>query len=125
MRGCARRSGATSAPAWRRNRRSASHAPMTLKLLGILNITEDSFSDGGKFLDPATALATRRALIKDADGLVLGAASSKPDAIPVAPDVEIARLAPIVEMLKGEGVAVSVDTFAPEVQRWALGQDVD
>jgi dihydropteroate synthase type 2 len=98
---------------------------MSPKLLGILNITEDSFSDGGRFLDPAAALAKARALAKECDAIDLGAASSKPDAIPVAPDVEIARLAPVVEMLKGEGVAVSVDTFAPQVQRWALAQDVD
>jgi dihydropteroate synthase type 2 len=98
---------------------------MAPKLLGILNITEDSFSDGGRFLDPAAALAKARALAKECDAIDLGAASSKPDAIAVAPDVEIARLAPVVGMLKGEGVAVSVDTFAPDVQRWALAQDVD
>jgi dihydropteroate synthase type 2 len=94
-------------------------------LLGILNITEDSFSDGGKFLDPAVALTHARKLAKDADAIDIGAASSKPDAIPVPPDVEIARMAPLVEALKRERVAVSIDTFAPEVQRWALGRDVD
>jgi dihydropteroate synthase type 2 len=98
---------------------------MAPKLLGILNITEDSFSDGGKFLDPAAALERARTLAKDADAIDLGAASSKPDATPVPPDVEIARLAPVVEMLRGEGKPVSVDTFAPEVQRWALSQDAD
>ena len=59
------------------------------------------------------------------DVIDLGAASSNPDANPVAPEVEIARLAPVVAMLKGEGVPLSIDTFAPEVQRWALAQDVD
>jgi dihydropteroate synthase type 2 len=98
---------------------------MAPKLLGILNITEDSFSDGGRFLDPAAALAQARVLASDADGIDLGAASSKPDAVPVPPDVEIARLAPVVEMLRSEGVPVSVDTFAPEVQRWALSQGAD
>jgi dihydropteroate synthase type 2 len=98
---------------------------MTPMLLGILNITEDSFSDGGRFLDPEAALAQARALARDADAIDLGAASSKPDAIPVPPEVEIARLAPVVAMLKREGAAVSVDTFAPEVQRWALTQGVD
>jgi dihydropteroate synthase type 2 len=93
-------------------------------LLGILNITEDSFSDGGRFLDRDAARAHALALAKDADAIDLGAASSKPDAKPVAPDVEIARMAPIVELLKANGVAVSVDTFAPEVQRWALAQNV-
>ena len=94
-------------------------------LLGILNITEDSFSDGGKFLDPEIALAHALALTKDADGIDIGAASSKPDAIPVPPDVEIARMTPVVSELKKNGVPVSVDTFALEVQRWALAQDVD
>ena len=70
------------------------------KLLGILNITEDSFSDGGKFLDPETARAHALALAKDADIIDIGAASSKPDAKPVAPDVEIARMAPVVGALK-------------------------
>jgi dihydropteroate synthase type 2 len=93
--------------------------------LGILNITEDSFSDGGKFLDPVAALAQAYALAKDTDVIDLGAASSKPDAKPVAPDVEIARLAPVVEALKKKNVAISIDTFAPEVQRWALAQGVD
>ena len=94
------------------------------KLLGILNITEDSFSDGGKFLVPEVALAHARTLAKDADVLDLGAASSKPDAVAVPPDVEIARMAPLVEALMRESISISIDTFAPEVQRWALGQGV-
>jgi dihydropteroate synthase type 2 len=93
--------------------------------LGILNITEDSFSDGGKYLDTDAALARARMLAKDADIIDLGAASSKPDAKPVSPDVEIARLAPVVAAVKKNSVTVSVDTFAPEVQRWALAQGVD
>jgi dihydropteroate synthase type 2 len=96
-----------------------------VKLLGILNITEDSFSDGGKFLVPEAALAHARALAKDADAIDLGAASSRPDAVPVAPDVEIARLAPVVEAMKREGVALSIDTFSPEVQRWAIERKVE
>jgi dihydropteroate synthase type 2 len=65
-------------------------------LLGILNITEDSFSDGGRFLEPEAALAHARKLIADgADALDVGAASSNPNADPVPPDVEIGRLATI------------------------------
>jgi len=94
-------------------------------ILGIVNITEDSFSDGGKYLSPDAALARARELAQDADILDLGAASSNPDAKAVAPDVEIARLAPVVEALRKDGRAVSVDSFAPQVQRWALEQDVD
>jgi dihydropteroate synthase type 2 len=95
-----------------------------MTIFGILNITEDSFSDGGKFLDPNAALARAREFLREgADVLDIGAASSNPDAKPVAAEVEIARLAPVVAALKG--VPVSIDTFAPEVQRWALAQGVE
>jgi len=96
-----------------------------MKILGIVNITEDSFSDGGKYLAGDAAIAHARKLAKDADILDLGAASSNPDAKPVAAEVEIQRLAPVVESLKTDGRSVSIDTFAPEVQRWALAQGVD
>lgn len=96
------------------------------KILGILNITEDSFSDGAKYLAPGAALAHGRALMADgADVLDIGAASSNPDAKAVAPDVEIERLASVVATLKAEGASISVDTFAPDVQRWALEQNID
>jgi dihydropteroate synthase type 2 len=98
---------------------------MSPKLLGIINITEDSFSDGGKFLSPDAAIAHARALASDADILDLGAASSNPDAKPVSVDVEIARLAPVVDALKHDGRSISIDSFAPQVQRWAIAQDVD
>jgi dihydropteroate synthase type 2 len=93
-------------------------------IFGILNITEDSFSDGAKYLAPEAAIAHARKLTSEgADVIDLGAASSNPDAIAVAPEVEIARLAPVVDELKREGIAISIDTFAPEVQRWALCGD--
>ncbi len=80
-----------------------------MKLFGILNITEDSFSDGGRYLELDAALAQARLLARDADAIDLGAASSNPDAKPVAPDVEIARLAPVVAALKKENVSISID----------------
>jgi dihydropteroate synthase type 2 len=96
------------------------------ELFGIVNITEDSFSDGGRYLAPAAALAQARMLATDgADILDLGAAASNPDAVPVPPEMEIARLAPVVDTLKREGRRVSVDSCATETQRWALTQDVD
>jgi dihydropteroate synthase type 2 len=99
---------------------------MTVKLLGILNITEDSFSDGGRYLEPEAALARADELSKSgADIIDLGAASSNPDGKAVPADVEIARLAPVVAALRAKGVVVSVDTFSPEVQLWALAQGVD
>lgn len=94
-----------------------------MKILGIVNITEDSFSDGGKYLEPSAALAHARALANDADVLDIGAASSNPESAGVAPEIEIARLESIVPALQRENVRLSIDTFSPEVQRWALKQD--
>src|SRR5690242_12442949 len=97
-----------------------------MKIFGIVNVTEDSFSDGGRYLNPGAAVAHARKLASDgAEVIDLGAASSNPDAKPVSPEIEIARLSPVVEALKVDGIAISVDTFAPEVQRWALGKDVE
>jgi len=96
-----------------------------MSLFGILNITEDSFSDGGHFLAPDAALAHARALMAGgADALDIGAASSNPEAAAVAPEIEIARLASVVPQLMKDGVPISVDTFSPTVQRWALEQNV-
>lgn len=97
-----------------------------MKILGILNITTDSFSDGGKYLAPQDALAHAQALADaGADIIDIGAASSNPDAGVVPPELEIARLAAVVPALKAKGLSLSIDSFAPEVQRWALGQGVD
>ncbi|HVZ70288.1 MAG TPA: dihydropteroate synthase [Rhizomicrobium sp.] len=96
-----------------------------MSLFGILNITEDSFSDGGRFLEPAVALQHARALIAGgADALDIGAASSNPEATGVAPEIEIARLQSVVPQLLKDGVAISIDTFSPIVQRWALEHNV-
>jgi dihydropteroate synthase type 2 len=95
-------------------------------IFGILNITEDSFSDGGKFLEPEAALAHANKLIEDgADALDLGAASSNPRSEPVPPDVEIGRLAPVVLVAKERGWKISIDSFASETQLWAIGEGVD
>jgi len=97
-----------------------------VKILGILNVTTDSFSDGGKYLAADDALAHAHALARDgADIIDIGAASSNPDARPVDPQTEIARLQSVVPALKARGLSLSIDSFAPEVQRWALAQGVD
>ena len=94
-------------------------------LFGILNITEDSFSDGGRFLEPEAALAHAKKLIAaGADALDVGAASSNPNSDPVPPYVEIGRLAAIVLAAKEEGWKVSIDSFASETQLWALDERV-
>jgi dihydropteroate synthase type 2 len=94
-----------------------------MKILGILNITSDSFSDGGRYLAPEAAVS--HALAMDADIIDIGAASSHPDAQAVTPEVEIARLESVVPQLKAKGLSLSIDSFASSVQRWALQQDVD
>jgi dihydropteroate synthase type 2 len=97
-----------------------------MRILGILNITEDSFSDGGRFLAPDAALAQADRLTADgADAIDIGAASSNPDAQPVAPETEIMRLSAVLPVLKARGVSVSIDSFNPAVQRFALAQGVD
>lgn len=93
-------------------------------ILGIVNITEDSFSDGGKFLAADAAVAHARAMA-GADVLDLGGAASNPDAKHIAPETEIARLAPVVAALKQDGRSISIDSFSTEVQRWAIAQQVD
>lgn len=95
------------------------------KIFGIVNITRDSFSDGGRFLDPADALAHARELIAaGADVLDLGAASSHPDGERVSADEEIRRLRPVLNGLAespGETrISISIDSFQPDVQRFAL-----
>jgi dihydropteroate synthase type 2 len=94
-------------------------------ILGIVNLTEDSFSDGGRYLDPAEALAHARALAAaGADIVDLGAAASNVDAKPVGVDEEIRRLDPLIAALAADGVPVSVDSFRPEVQRFAISRGV-
>jgi len=94
---------------------------MTTFLFGILNITEDSFSDGARYLDPKAAQDHARELMADgANALDIGAASSNPRSKHVPPDVEIARLKPVVALAKKMKWPVSVDSFADETQLWAL-----
>lgn len=96
-----------------------------MQILGILNITADSFSDGGRYLEPSAALGHARALAQDADILDIGAASSNPDAAPVALTVEIARLESVLPQLQRENIPLSIDSYAIEVQRWALQHNVE
>src|SRR5471030_1858267 len=97
-----------------------------MKILGILNITSDSFSDGGKYLAPGAAIFHAQAIAQSgADIIDIGAASSHPDAQAVAPDVEIARLAAVIPVLKERGLSLSIDSFSAEVQRWSLEQGID
>ena len=91
------------------------------RLLGIVNITDDSFSDGGRFLDQHAAISHADNLLEaGADVIDLGAVASNPDSIRIPVRVEIERLAPVIAHLQARGALVSVDTFRPEVQTYAL-----
>jgi dihydropteroate synthase len=95
-------------------------------LLGIVNVTEDSFSDGGAYLNVDAALAHARLLSEQgADIIDLGAAASNPRAKSVPAEAETARLAPLVDALKRDRIRISIDSFAVETQRWAILQNVD
>lgn len=94
-------------------------------IFGIVNVTEDSFSDGGRFLDTASALAHARTLAATGAHVIdLGAAASNVAARPVTATEEIRRLAPLIAALEADGTPVSVDSFAPEVQRFAIARGV-
>jgi dihydropteroate synthase len=90
-------------------------------IMGIVNITPDSFSDGGKFFDSSRALDHARQLLEDgADILDIGGESSRPGAEPVEVDEELRRVLPVLEKLGELPVPVSVDTCKPEVMRRAI-----
>ena len=92
-------------------------------VMGVLNVTPDSFSDGGRFLDPVDAIdQARRMTAEGADLLDIGAESTRPYggavAVPIAE--EMRRLGPVLPAVVGLGVAVSIDTMKAEVAAWAL-----
>lgn len=92
----------------------------TVQIVGIVNITADSFSDGGRYLEPDRATAHARALAEaGADVVELGPASSHPDAASVPPDEQIARLRPVLAALAPEKLCLSVDATDSEVLRFA------
>lgn len=89
--------------------------------MGIVNITPDSFSDGGRWLDPGRAVAQARALVEQGAGILdLGGESTRPGATPVPEEEEWARLAPVLAGLRDLPVPVSVDTMKPGIMRRAL-----
>lgn len=96
------------------------------RIMGILNVTPDSFSDGGRYVARDAALRqTERMLADGADIIDIGGESTRPGAPPVALDEELERVIPIVEALRDIGVPLSVDTYKPEVMRAALGAGAD
>ncbi|ABD55643.1 dihydropteroate synthase [Jannaschia sp. CCS1] len=81
------------------------------RLMGILNTTPDSFSDGGRFDAMPQAVEHARAMVRDgADLIDIGGESTRPGASEIPADVEIARTAPVISALRGDGIAISLDT---------------
>jgi dihydropteroate synthase type 2 len=95
------------------------------KIVAILNISEDSFSDGGRYLDPEAALAHAHRLIADGTNIIeLGPASSHPDAEHVPAAVQIDRLRPVLEGLESNVMPISIDATDSDVLRFAIDADV-
>jgi dihydropteroate synthase len=92
-------------------------------VMGVVNVTPDSFSDGGRFLDPHAAIAqARRLAAEGADILDIGAESTRPygDAVRVSSDEERARLAPVLPDIIALGRPVSVDTMKASIAAWGI-----
>jgi dihydropteroate synthase len=123
-----------AAPSISPNTAAAQHHPVLRALLarpfpavmGVLNITPDSFSDGGKFIAPDNALAQARRMIADgADILDIGAESTRPyGSQPVSAEQERQRLETILPDVVALGAPVSIDTMKASVAAWALGKGV-
>lgn len=95
-------------------------------VMGILNVTPDSFSDGGKYTALPAALERAAQMIEDgADIIDIGAESTRPGSEPVSLDEELDRIMPVVEALKDCGRPLSVDTYKPEVMAAVLAAGAD
>ena len=96
------------------------------RVMGIVNVTPDSFSDGGRYLGAERAIAHARQLLAEgADILDVGGESTRPGAAPVTIEDEIGRILPIVKAMKAEGAVISIDTMKPEVMRAAAAEGAD
>ena len=91
-------------------------------VMGVVNLTPDSFSDGGQFLKPEAALEqARRLTAEGADILDLGAESTRPGAASVSAELELERLLPLIRAIRAESdVPISIDTMKPQVMRAAI-----
>lgn len=91
-------------------------------VMGILNVTPDSFSDGGLWLDPSAAVAHGREMAAEGAAIIdVGGESTRPDATPVPEEEEIKRVIPVIEALATDpGIPISIDTRKPSVARQAI-----
>lgn len=91
------------------------------RVMGIVNVTPDSFSDGSKYFKPDEAIRRAKNMIDEGvDILDIGAESTRPGAVPVGWEEERERLEPVLAGLVGESVPISVDTYHPETAAWAI-----
>ena len=91
-------------------------------VMGVLNVTPDSFSDGGDFIDRSdAAVRIGQMVAAGADIIDIGPESTKPGSLPVSPDRQIARIEGIIETAVGSGAIVSIDTTSAKVAEYALG----
>lgn len=92
-----------------------------MRVMGVLNVTEDSFSDGGRYLDADDAVAHGLAMAAEGAEIVdVGGESTRPGAARVDPRVETSRVVPVVKELAAQGITVSIDTMHADVARAAL-----
>lgn len=98
-------------------------------VMGVLNVTPDSFSDGGRHVEPAAALAQARLMLDEGASLIdVGGESTRPGSAPVADEVQLARVLPVVSALRrecGRDFAISVDTRSAVVAEAVLGAGAD
>jgi dihydropteroate synthase len=95
-------------------------------VMGILNITPDSFSDGGMYLDSNAALKRADKMIEEGVDIIdIGGESTRPGSDTVSADEELKRITPIIEGIKKiSDIAISIDTYKPEVMKEVIGMDV-
>jgi dihydropteroate synthase len=107
------------------------HRSLTLgdrpRVMGVVNVTPDSFSDGGKFLEPPAAIAAALQMVEDGASVIdVGGESTRPGATPISPEAEWARLEPVLDGLRGRlTVPLSVDTRHAEVAAKAVAAGAD
>src|SRR5262245_51296418 len=96
-------------------------------VMGVLNVTPDSFSDGGRFTDRSTALAHARRMIEEGAAIIdVGGESTRPGALAADLGEELDRVLPVIEALRRESdVFISVDTSKPELMRAAVDAGAD
>nr|WP_235678040.1 dihydropteroate synthase [Mycolicibacterium sarraceniae] len=92
-----------------------------MQVMGVVNVTDDSFSDGGRYLDTHTAVTHGLQLLADGATVVdVGGESTRPGAVRIDPALEIARVVPVIKELAGQGITVSIDTMHADVARAGL-----